>query len=348
MALILHTAAAAPQYGHFGALRWLLLSGVKNVQQVIRRSPSEVAQLEFEGWLRDTSEGFRYSVTAGLKTKLNPWLTDQVVALTETTDIDLDDLKDNLWTFYLAVPNRSRDSQLLGSLMLNFLIDLVLDHGARMKYRTAIMLDEFTNFGKISNIADFLAIVRKARIGLVLGFQNYYQLERVYDRTEAKIIFDQPATQVFFQQKKYPEAKDLSEALGRVTVEETTVSDSGRIIESVQGRALATPDELMRLERQCIAFTNDTPALKLPIIPPDAYTLALQYTPPEAKEHEVREFIRKRGRMKREEPEGKGDGQNADQNREQEKQERKKRGTEKKRGKTSERGKAPDMGDVWE
>lgn len=348
MALILHTAATEPEYGHFGALRWLLLSGVKNVQQAMRRSPSDVAQMEFEGWLRDTSEGFRYSVTAGLKTKLNPWLTDQVVALTETTDIDLDELKDHVWTFYLAVPNRSRDSQLLGSLMLNFLIDMVLDHGAKMKYRTAIMLDEFTNFGKISNIADFLAIVRKARIGLVLGFQNYYQLERVYDRTEAKIIFDQPATQVFFQQKKYPEAKDLSEALGRVTVEETTVSDSGRIMESVQGRQLATPDELMRLERQCIAFTNDTPALKLPIVLPDAYSLALQYPPPEAKDHEVSEFIRKRGRMKREEAADNGDDQNKDHKRDSQKQKGKKRGTDRARTKTGERGNAPDMGDVWE
>src|SRR6185369_13575869 len=148
---------------------------------------------------------------------------------------------EKLFTFYIAVPNRSKDSQLIGSLMVNFLIDHILDQGAKMKHRTAIFLDEFTNFGKISNIADFLAIVRKARIGLVLAFQNYYQLERVYDRNEAKIIFDQPATQVFFQQKKFQEAKELSEALGRLTIEETTVSDSGRIMESVMGRALATP-----------------------------------------------------------------------------------------------------------
>src|SRR5581483_8600464 len=146
-----------------------------------------------------------------------------------------------------------------------------------------------------------------ARIGLVLGFQNYYQLERVYDRNEAKIIFDQPATQIFFQQKKFQEAKELSEALGRVTVEETTVSDSGRIMESVMGRALATPDELMRLERHCIAFTNDTPALKLPVIAPDAYKLALAYPPPEAEEHEVSEFIRRRGRTS---PRREADGRN--------------------------------------
>jgi len=352
MALILHTAATDPQYGHFGALRWLLLSGVKEVQQVMRKSPSDVAQMEFEGWLRDTSEGFRFSVTAGLKTKLNPWLTDQMIALTETTDIDLKALNEKLWTFYIAVPNRSTDSQLIGSLMVNFLIDHILDQGAKMKYRTAIMLDEFTNFGKISNIADFLAIVRKARIGLVLAFQNYYQLERVYDRNEAKIIFDQPATQIFFQQKKFQEAKELSEALGRVTIEETTVSDSGRIMESVMGRALATPDELMRLERHCIAFTNDTPALKLPVVAPDAYSLALEYPPPEAEDHEISEFIRKRGRTKGSSDSGQGTADNGDgpkRDRNDDRTRTKGPGRKKQSDRTREQEPAkPDMGDLWD
>lgn len=352
MSLIMHTAATDPKYGHFGALRWLLLSGVKNVQNVMKNSPSEIAQMEFEGWLRDTSEGFRFSVTAGLKTKLNPWLTDQMIALTEKTDVDLNALNDQLFTFYIAVPNRSRDSQLIGSLMVNFLIDHILDQGAKMKYRTAILLDEFTNFGKISNIADFLAIVRKARIGLVLAFQNYYQLERVYDRNEAKIIFDQPATQVFFQQKKFPEAKELSEALGRVTIEETTVSDSGRIMESVMGRALATPDELMRLEKHCIAFTNDTPALKLSVIAPDAYSLALGYPPPEAADHEISDFIRKRGRTKQEAATDEKSGDNG-KNRRRDRDSDRSRTKEPKRKKQTERTRdqdpaKPDMGDVWE
>jgi type IV secretory pathway TraG/TraD family ATPase VirD4 len=351
MSLIMHTAATDPKYGHFGALRWLLLSGVKNVQNVMRNSPSEIAQMEFDGWLRDTSEGFRFSVTAGLKTKLNPWLTDQMIALTETTDIDFASLSDQLFSFYIAVPNRSRDSQLIGSLMVNFLIDQILDQDTKMKYRTAILLDEFTNFGKISNIADFLAIVRKARIGLVLAFQNYYQLERVYDRNEAKIIFDQPATQVFFQQKKFQEAKELSEALGRVTIEETTVTDSGRIMESVMGRALATPDELMRLERHCIAFTNDTPALKLPVVAPDTYSVALAYPPPEAEEHPITDFIRKRGRLKGQ-PDASENSSDNGKNRNRDRGDRS-RTKESKRKKQTERTREPeptkpDMGDVWD
>ena len=349
--LILHTAAIDPERGHFGALRWFLLSGIQNVRKEMRKSPSEVAQMEFEGWLLDTSEGFRFSVTAGLKTKLNPWLTDQMTVLTEKTDVDFDALRDKLFTFYIAVPSRSRDSQLIGSLMFNYLLDYILDEEERMKYRTAMLLDEFTNFGKVANLENTLSIIRKARVGLVLGFQNYYQLERVYGRIEAQIIIDQPATQIYFQQKKYREAKDLSEALGRTTVEQVTVSDTGRVMESVTGRSLCTPDELMLLEKQCIAFTNDTPAMKLPVFAPDAYKFALNYPPPETPEHQITEFIKRRGRVKS--AQSKETTNDRDDPKSDERPDRaKNHGDRKKRTEpTRQREDAPakpDMGDIWE
>lgn len=299
MPLILHAAAGDPQHGHFGALRWLLLSGIERVQEVIKDSPSQVAKIEFEGWLKLTSENFRYGVLSGLITKLNPWLTDQIVALTETTDIDFERLKDKLFTFYIAVPSRSRDSKLIGSLMVNFLLDTILEVRRQMKYPMAILLDEFTNFGKITGIGDVLSIIRKAKIGLVLGFQNYYQLEQVYGRQEAQTIIDQPATQIYFKQKTYREARELSNALGRMTVEETTVSDIGRVQEVVQGRALATPEELINLKNEVIIFTPDTWPLKLPLTSPSAYETAFAYESPHRNEHSISEFIRQRGRVAR-------------------------------------------------
>ena len=295
--LILHAAAGDPSYGHFGALRWLLLQGPDRVAKILERSPSDVAQMEFEGWMRLSGEtNFKYGVFSGLITKLNPWMTDQMVTLTETTDIDLDALKKQLFTFYLAVPSRSRDSKLIGSLMVNFLLDHILEIRQEMKYPVTMLLDEFTNFGKISGIGDTLSIIRKNKIGLILGFQNYAQLEQVYSRREAQIIIDMPATQVYFKQKTFQEARELSEAIGRTTIEEATVSDSGRVQEFVQGRALITPDELIGLKNEVIVFTADTKPLRLPLTAPDAYSQALAYDPPEREKHEVTEFVRKRGR----------------------------------------------------
>jgi type IV secretory pathway TraG/TraD family ATPase VirD4 len=298
--LILHAAAGEPQFGHFGALRWLILQGPDKLSQILKRSPSDVAQMEFEGWMRLSGEtDFKYGVFSGLITKLNPWMTDQMVTLTETTDIDLDEFKNRKFTFYLAVPSRSRDSKLIGSLMVNFLLDHILEIREEMKYPVTMLLDEFTNFGKISGIGDTLSIIRKNKIGLILGFQNYAQLEQVYSRREAQIIIDMPATQVYFKQKTFKEAKELSEAIGRTTIEEASVSDSGRVQEFIQGRALITPDELISLKDEVIVFTADTKPLRLPLTSPTAYELALAYDAPQREKHEVSEFVRKRGRTAR-------------------------------------------------
>lgn len=294
--LILHAAATDPEIGHIGALRWLLLTGINQVRKVMAKSPSELAQIEFEGWLTATSENFRFGVLSGLMTKLNPWMTDQLCTLTEKTDVNFEELQKQLFTFYLAVPSRSQDSKLIGSLLVNFLLDFLLDKKSAMKYPTGMLLDEFTNFGKIANIADVLSIIRKSKIGLVLGFQNYFQLERVYSPNEARIIIDQPATQIHFRQKNFHEAKVLSEALGKTTVEEVTVSDSGRVQEYIQGRALATPEELINLKDEVIVFTNDTWPLKIPVASPAAYQFAMEYPPPERAAHEITETVRRRGR----------------------------------------------------
>lgn len=311
--LLLHAAASEPQFGHFGAMRWLLLQGPDRLQQILYRSPSEVAQMEFEGWMRLSGEtNFKYGVFSGLITKLNPWMTDQMVTLTEKTDIDLDAFKNRLFTFYLAVPSRSRDSKLIGSLMVNFLLDHVLEIREQMKYPLAMLLDEFTNFGKISGIGDTLSIIRKNKIGLVLGFQNYFQLEQVYSKREAQIIIDMPATQIYFKQKTFQEARDLSEAIGRTTIEEATVSDSGRVQEIIQGRHLITPDELISLNKEVIVFTADVKPLRLPLTSPTAYDHALSYPAPIRKKHEVSEFVRKRGRTARDQ--SRNEGQDQDQN----------------------------------
>ena len=314
--LILHAAATDPKYGHFGALRWLLLTGPDRLAKVLNKSPSEVAQMEFEGWMRLSGEtDFRYGVFSGLITKLNPWMTDQMVTLTETTDIDLDMLKEKLFTFYLAVPSRSRDSKLIGSLMVNFLLDHILEIREQMKYPVTMLLDEFTNFGKISGIGDTLSIIRKNKIGLILGFQNYFQLEQVYSRKEAQIIIDMPATQVYFKQKTFSEARELSEAIGRTTIEEATVNDNGRVHEMIQGRALITPDELIGLKNEVIVFAPDTNPLRLPLTSPTAYEQALEYDAPERKRHKVSEFVRRRGRTARSQAEEAQEKESPKQNR---------------------------------
>ena len=87
-----------------------------------------------------------------------------------------------------------------------------------------------------------------------------------------------------------------------MTVEEATVGDSGRVQESIQGRHLITPDELISLDKQVIVFTADTKPLKLPLTDPLAYEQALSYDKPVREKHKISEFVKTRGQVEDEPP----------------------------------------------
>lgn len=296
--LILHAASIDENFGHIGFIRWMLLSGIKEVLAMMKNSPSEQAQAEFRGWLNNTSENFRFGVISGLLTKLNPWLSDTVVTLTAATDLKLELLSRQRFTFYLSVPSTRKSMQTVGSLVLNFLLDFLLS--AQLKEPLAMLLDEFTNFGYIPGIAERLSLVRKRNIGMVLGFQNYMQLEKVYGFKNAEIILDQPSCQVYFRQKNMNEAIRLSRAIGKTTVEERRTQYDGRIHEQIVGRDLITADELTRLDKDTvIILTGNTHPIKAKKFKPGAYTEACRYEPPERPRHNISETIALRNEVAR-------------------------------------------------
>lgn len=291
--LILHAASIEPDFGHIGFIRWVLLSGVKEVLKMVKNSPSQFAQAEFKGWLNNTSENFRFGVISGLLTKLNPWLSDSVVTLTSATDLNLELLKRQKFTFYLAVPSTRQSMKTIGSLVLNFLLDFLLS--SDLERPLAMMLDEFTNFGYIPGFDDRLSLVRKRKIGMVLGFQNFMQLEKVYGRSKAESILDQPSCQVYFRQKNMNEAVRLSKAIGRQTVEERRTQHDGRIHEQIVGRDLITADELTRLDKDTvIILTSDTSPIKTAKFKPGTHEEACKYPPPARKEHAISDITKQR------------------------------------------------------
>lgn len=296
--LILHAASIDENFGHIGFIRWMLLSGIKEVLAMMKNSPSEQAQAEFRGWLNNTSENFRFGVISGLLTKLNPWLSDTVVTLTAATDLKLELLSRQRFTFYLSVPSTRKSMQTVGSLVLNFLLDFLLS--AQLKEPLAMLLDEFTNFGYIPGIAERLSLVRKRNIGMVLGFQNYMQLEKVYGFKNAEIILDQPSCQVYFRQKNMNEAIRLSRAIGKTTVEERRTQYDGRIHEQIVGRDLITADELTRLDKDTVIILNgNTHPIKTKKFKPGVYTEACRYEPPERPRHSISETIALRNEVAR-------------------------------------------------
>jgi type IV secretion system protein VirD4 len=243
---------------HLGHIRWLLREGAERISEVLSNSPSDLARKEGSAFINNTLEGYRNGVVSGLQQRLNLWIIPEVVALTERTDINWENLRDKLFTFYLVTPGTRLEMQPLMALVFNFLLTQLLEIQQR-KYPLALMLDEFINFGRIPGMTRKLTLVRHAEIATVLGVQDFLQLCDLYGDTQARILFSQPATRIFFKPNDYRTAEEISKLLGKTTIEEHTVSARAESNKRTFGDWLMSPDKVLSMpESKMIVRTSQS------------------------------------------------------------------------------------------
>jgi type IV secretory pathway TraG/TraD family ATPase VirD4 len=195
--------------------------------------------------------------------RLGLWVNPRICALTETTDINLDTLPEQLFTFYLAVPAQKTHLKPVAALVFNFILEQALQR--TFKRPLYLSLDEFTNFGMIPAIAQKLSIIRHKQIAAVLGVQDFIQLQQVYGKDDAMLMRSQPGCKVFFRPRTFDVAKGISELGGMMTVVDRKIGSSGQITERESGRPLIDPGEVLAMDdKSMIVFTPATDPIKLP------------------------------------------------------------------------------------
>jgi type IV secretion system protein VirD4 len=275
-ALVLH---AAGEGGHLGTARMLLREGPDGMGDVLNHSAFREARDEYRAYYNNGGEGYRLGVSAGLMQRLNPWIEPKIVALTQTTDIDVLKLPEQLFTFYLAVPADKLTLKPVASLVFNYVLSLALNRN--FKHPLTLLLDEFTNFGYLPGIAEKLTIIRHKAMGAVLGMQDFVQLKKVYGEDDAKLLFNQPGTRVFFRPNDPDTARKISESLGTKTVVRQVVASDGRIQRREFPRPLMDAAEVMGLDSdKAIVFTRGTPPILMTRFAAGHYDDVTQFEPP--------------------------------------------------------------------
>jgi type IV secretory pathway TraG/TraD family ATPase VirD4 len=248
----------------------------------LRDSRMPLAKEEYLAYLNNSSPNFRFGVIAGLLMRLSLFANPKIAALTEVTDFAIDELKEKLFTVYLATPVHRSDYAPLSAMIFNFCLSLVLRDLENFKHPLTIFADEFTNYGYLPDMPRYMTVIRNAGIGISLGIQDPVQLERVYKERDARILFGQPRTKIFFAPADDQVAFRISRMLGTTTIKES-VNASGQLSDRELPRPLLDVFELMQLERAsqyiCSASTE---TLKLaPILSWNVYKEALGCRPPE-------------------------------------------------------------------
>lgn len=274
---------------HLGYVRWLLREGPTGIGLKLKESPSGLARREYASFLNNSLEGFRAGVVAGLMQRLNLWTIPEVVALTEKSDFEAEELHKERFTFYLStLADRSQYAPLM-ALVFNYVLSVALSD--ERSHPLMLFLDEFVNYGRIPNMTKKLTMIRHSEVGAVLGIQDYLQLEELYGDKRAKILFGQPATRVFFKPNDLRTAEEISKLLGKKTAEEVTINNRCEIHTRRFERFLLTPQEVLGLDQsQLIARLPD---LKYPIlmnrIPIERFEAKTRTPPPERPEHPVKD-----------------------------------------------------------
>ncbi len=219
---------------------------------------ADVGKQECLAMFRLSSDGFLNGVMVGLLVRLSPWLNPTVIALTETTTVDLDILEKDLFTFYLAVPAGKRQMKPVASVMLSFVLETVMDNYKKNRENSMplqMVLDELTNFGYLPDLPGQLTILRHAGIPMLIGMQDLEQLKKVYGFEDAKIIISQPATRIFFRPNELTTARLVSDQLGNETRRDFIPHQAPRFY----GRKLLAPDEVLNMnDWKAICFTAST------------------------------------------------------------------------------------------
>ncbi|MDR3612894.1 MAG: type IV secretory system conjugative DNA transfer family protein [Candidatus Obscuribacterales bacterium] len=104
-ALILHVAG---ERGNLAMVRELMREGPSAMGEILHESNNQAAKDEYEAFFKNSSAGFRNGVTSSLMQRLNLWVNPRIIALTETTDIDLESLSQQLFTFTWRCQHKKR------------------------------------------------------------------------------------------------------------------------------------------------------------------------------------------------------------------------------------------------
>ncbi len=110
--------------------------------------------------------------------------------------------------------------------LFNLLCDRADDvHGGRLPYHVRLLLDEFANIGQIPKFDKLIATIRSREISASIILQSQSQQKTIY-KDAAEVITGNCDTVLFLGGKESTTLKEISESLGKETIDLYNTSDT--------------------------------------------------------------------------------------------------------------------------
>jgi type IV secretion system protein VirD4 len=145
-------------------------------------------------------------------------------------ELELDLLGDRKTALFVIISDTDDTFNFVVSIMYTQLFNLLCDraddrYGGRLPVHVRCLLDEFANIGQIPKFDKLIATIRSREISAAIILQSQSQLKSIY-KDSADTIIGNCDTTIFLGGKETTTLKEMSEMLGKETIDLYNTSDT--------------------------------------------------------------------------------------------------------------------------
>ena len=170
------------------------------------------------------------SILISCGARLAPFDIQELRDLTMYDELQLDTLGDKKTALFLIMSDTDSTFNFLISMVYTQLFNLLCDkaddvYGGKLPIHVRCLIDACANIGQIPNLEKLVATIRSREISACLVLQARSQLKAIY-KDNADTIVGNMDSQIFLGGSEPGTLKDLSEILGKETIDSFNTSDT--------------------------------------------------------------------------------------------------------------------------
>lgn len=203
------------------------------------------------------------SILISCGARLAPFDIAELRELTSYDEMELDLLGDRRTAMFVIISDTDDTFNFIVAIMYSQLFNLLCDRAddqckGKLKHHVRLLLDEFSNIGQIPKFDKLIATIRSREISASIILQSQSQLKTIY-KDAAETIIGNCDTMLFLGGKESSTLKEISETLGKETIDLYNTSDTRGSNRSYglnyqkTGKELMSRDELAVMDgNKCI------------------------------------------------------------------------------------------------
>ena len=198
-------------------------------QELEERDPQHFAVRQYKKYKLAAGKTAK-SILISCGARLAPFDIAELREIMSYDEMELDMVGDQRTALFIIISDTDDTFNFVVAMMYSQLFNLLCDraddvHHGRLPYHVRILADEFANIGQIPKFDKLIATIRSREISASIILQSQSQLKTIY-KDAAETILGNCDTMLFLGGKESSTLKEISETLGKETIDLYNTSDT--------------------------------------------------------------------------------------------------------------------------